>query len=321
MEIINKNIGEYVVGEKVDSILVIKRINLKTTNTGDKKFLDFTLSDKTGEINAKLWDVPESLENKFTESDLIKIRGTVTSYMNAPQLKIDRIRFVDDNDNIVAKDFVKTAPFDNDEMFDLLVSYIDRIENKYIKEITYNLVMEKEEEIMYYPAAKSFHHSIEGGLLYHLTTMLRVADSIGRIYDAVNTDLLFAGVILHDLEKINEMDSTELGIIKEYTFEGTLLGHITMGIKNLEKEAEKLGTPDEIKVMLQHMILSHHMEPEYGSPKKPVFLEAEILHHIDTMDARIYDFVNAVENINPGEFSERVWTLDNRNIYKPKFDK
>ncbi|NLC66470.1 MAG: HD domain-containing protein, partial [Clostridium sp.] len=208
-----------------------------------------------------------------------------------------------------------------DDMYDLLISYINRIENKYIKEITHNLVMEKKDEIMYYPAAKSFHHSIEGGLLYHLTTMLRVADSIGSIYDAVNTDLLFAGVILHDLEKINEMDSTELGIVKEYTFEGTLLGHITMGIKNLEKEAEKLGTPDEIRIMLQHMILSHHMEPEYGSPKRPIFLEAEILHHIDTMDARIYDFVNAVENINPGEFSERVWTLDNRNIYKPEFDK
>ncbi|NLC66667.1 MAG: CMP-binding protein, partial [Clostridium sp.] len=115
MEIINKNISEYVVGEKVDSILIIKRINLKTTNTGDKKFLDFTLSDKTGDINAKLWDVPEALEDKFQESDLIKIRGTVTSYMNALQLKIDRIRFVEENDNVIAQDFVKSAPFDNDD--------------------------------------------------------------------------------------------------------------------------------------------------------------------------------------------------------------
>ena len=114
------------------------------------------------------------------------------------------------------------------------------------------------------------------------------------------------------------MKASDLGIVKEYTIEGNLLGHITMGIKNLEKICDQLNTPAEKKMLLQHMILSHHYEPEYGSPVKPLFLEAELLHHIDMIDARIYDFTHVTKDQEEGTFSESIFSLDRRRIYKPK---
>lgn len=148
-------------------------------------------------------------------------------------------------------------------------------------------------------------------------TMLSLGKKICEIYAFLNSDLLYAGIILHDLAKMEEMDSSDLGIVNDYTVEGTLLGHITQGIKNVEMVARELNTDKEIVMLVQHMILSHHYEPEYGSPVKPMIPEAEILHHIDIIDARMFDMKKVTEDIEPGDFSERLWSLENRRIYKP----
>jgi 3'-5' exoribonuclease len=173
----------------------------------------------------------------------------------------------------------------------------------------------------FYPAAKSNHHSIKGGLLYHLVRMLRLGEKISQIYENVNTDLIYAGILLHDICKTEEMDSNEMGIVSDYTRDGKLLGHITMGVIEVEKAADKHNINDEVKVVLQHMILSHHYFPEFGSPKKPMILEAELLHYIDIIDARVYDFQDGLKNVENGEFSDRIWTLDNISIYNREFDK
>ena len=130
-----------------------------------------------------------------------------------------------------------------------------------------------------------------------------------------------AGVILHDMEKINEIDSNELGISTGYSFEGRMLGHLVQGVRTIDKLADELDIPREKAVMLEHMIISHHYEPEFGSPKKPLFPEAEMLHYLDMIDAKMFDMQEALEKTEPGQFSERVWTLDNRMLYKVSDDK
>jgi 3'-5' exoribonuclease len=151
--------------------------------------------------------------------------------------------------------------------------------------------------------------------------MLRTAESICGIYENLNADLVYAGVILHDMEKINEMQSDELGIVSTYTFDGQLLGHIIMGIKKIDEVAKRLEIDPEISSVLQHMILSHHYEAEYGSPKKPLIPEGEILHYLDMIDARMYDMTKALQNTEASEFANPSFVLDYRRLYKTKFDK
>ena len=146
--------------------------------------------------------------------------------------------------------------------------------------------------------------------------MLKVGSSLVKIYPDVNKELLYAGIILHDIEKINEMDSNVLGIVSDYTTDGKLLGHLIMGIKTIDRITREKNLDLEASLLLQHMILSHHNFPEFGSPKKPMFLEAELLHHIDMIDARVYDFAKIQNELEPGDFSQKVWSLDNRVVYK-----
>lgn len=318
MELMSKKISDLQVGDRVDCFFIVKRVDLKTTNSNDKKYLDFIFGDKSGEISGKLWDVPKELETQLEESDLVKVRGTVTSYMNNNQFKVDKIRKAEEVDGVSPEDFVESAPMKNTQMVTEIEGFVKDIKDEEIQKVVEHALMEKMEKLLYYPAAKRNHHAIRGGLLYHVLTMLKLGKQIAAVYPQVRTDLLYAGIILHDLEKINEMEASELGIVKEYTIAGNLLGHITLGVKNVDRICDGLGTSEEKRMLLQHMILSHHYEPEYGSPVKPMFLEAELLHHIDMIDARIYDFTNVVKDLAPGEISESIFSLDRRRIYHPK---
>ena len=147
--------------------------------------------------------------------------------------------------------------------------------------------------------------------------MLRDADAISEIYPTLDGDLLAAGVMLHDLNKIREFDSDEMGLVSDYSVEGNLIGHLVQGVAELNQAGEALGTPRELLLLLEHMILSHHDLPEYGSPRRPMFPEAEVLHLIDLLDARMYEMDRALTAINPGTFTERIWSLD-RKLYRRK---
>jgi 3'-5' exoribonuclease len=171
---------------------------------------------------------------------------------------------------------------------------------------------------MYYPAAQKNHHAEMAGLLYHMKRMLLTGERLCQVYTTLNKDLVSAGVILHDLEKLNEIEAGSDGIATGYSFEGQMLGHIIQGIKVIDQLSIELGISREKAIMLEHIVLSHHYEPEYGSPKKPLFPEAEIVHYLDIIDARMFDMQNALDATEPGQFSDRVWTLDNRKLYKPE---
>lgn len=315
-----KSIIDLKAGEKIDAFVLIKDYGLKKTSAG-KQYLDLNLLDKTGEINAKVWENAKENEEIINNNSIIKIRGEVIEWAGSLQLKISKIRLPLDSEKIELSSLVPAAPISAKLMMDELMTFINKIEDKEIRTLILNIIAKYENELMYFPAAKTNHHSYRSGLLYHIIRMLRAGEKLAMVYDSIDADYIYAGVILHDICKILEMDSNELGIVSDYTMEGKLLGHIIQGIKEIEIEGEKIGLDREKSIVLQHMILSHHYEPEFGSPKKPMTLEAEILHYLDIIDARVFDFENVLKGVNEGEFSDKVWVLDNRNLYKLKNSK
>lgn len=315
----NIEIKDLMPGDQVEGYYLAKSITLKSS-TNNKPFLDINCADKTGEINAKVWDYSKSDNVHNNEGSIIKVRGNVIEWQGNLQIKVQKLRVANKDDGIRVEDYVPSAPYQPLEMYDTLKGFIERIENKDIKIIVEDIVGLFHDKLMFYPAAKSNHHSIYGGLLYHITTMLKLADSMKDIYTYLDMDLLIAGVILHDIAKIDEMSSNEYGIVSQYTYEGELLGHIIQGIKLIEKIGDKHGIDREIVVILQHMVLSHHYEPEFGSPKRPMIPEAEVLHYLDIIDARMYDMNNTLNGVKDMSFSDKVWTLNSRKLYKVGFN-
>lgn len=310
-----KKIANLEVEDKIDGFFVIKTLDKKSATSG-KEYYDLNLIDDTGMINAKIWEV-EKGEN-ISESDFVKIRGEIISWKDIKQMKIYKIRKVEETDDVRVEDYVQSAPILGTDMYEEIVSYIDNMKNEDIKNLTKALVLENKEKLIYYPAAKGNHHAIRSGLLYHILRMLRSAEKLTEIYEGLNSDLLYSGVILHDMAKTDEMLANELGIVSEYTKEGKLLGHIIQGIKNIDRVAREKGVDEEISVLIQHMILSHHYYPEHGSPKYPMIPEGELLHYLDIIDARIYDMQKALSEVEAGDFTNRIWTLDNRQLYNSK---
>lgn len=177
--------------------------------------------------------------------------------------------------------------------------------------------MDNKDKLVYYPAAKKVHHAIRGGLLYHTYRMFKNAQSIASVYHTyINRELLISGVILHDIGKVRELDSNKLGVVDDYSKEGKLLGHIVEGVIMVHDAAKELQTPEEIELLLKHMIVSHHGLEENGSPKKPMTLEAEILHYLDEMDASVYQFEDTLKGVSKGKFSDKQFFLGNIQLYK-----
>ena len=303
------------VGDEIQGFLIVKSVNVKTSSN-NKLYLDLMLGDQTGEINGKVWDANEDMVEQFTAGSVVKAKGTVTSWQSNLQLKIVRIRLATDTDDINYDTLVQSAPLKPKEMYDYIRNVIDEMENEDIKKLVTYLVEEKEDKFLTHPAAKRNHHAIRSGLIYHVYRMLQSGQALSSVYGNINTDLLYAGIILHDLEKINEMAADRLGIVSDYTKEGQLLGHIIMGIKRIDEAAKHLDVSEEVSQLLQHMVLTHHYEPEYGSPKKPMMPEGELLHYIDMIDARMYDFDKALDTVEAGAFKDPVFVLDRRRIYK-----
>ena len=304
--------------QDLTSYFIVKNVAVKV-GSNRKAYLDLLLADKTGEISAKKWDIADEelpgLE-KIKEGSVIKVRALVTEWNGMKQLRVTRIRQTSAEDGIVMADYIKAAPEDAGEMYDYIHGRAEVFEDADLRNICLRVLDDNREKLMYYPAAQKNHHAEMAGLLYHVKRMLMMAERACEVYTNLNRELVMAGVILHDMEKINEIQSNEMGISSGYSFEGKMLGHLVQGVKMVDRLATELGVSEEKAIMLEHMMLSHHYEPEFGSPKKPLFPEAEMLHYLDMIDAKMFDMQEAVEKTEPGHFSDRVWTLDNRTIYR-----
>ena len=248
---------------------------------------------------------------------VIRLRGMMLEYNGRPQLRVDKLRLATDADDYEMDALTPCAPLPPDEMLDYIKGRVDAFTDDELKALVLKRLEECSDKLSYYPAASKLHHAERSGLLHHTSTMLRAAEAICQIYPTLDGELLAAGVILHDLCKITEMQADAIGLVSDYTAEGMLIGHLVQGVSELDRCGRELNVRHELLMMLEHMILSHHDLPEYGSPKPPMFPEAEVLHVLDLLDARIFEMNRELQNAQPGGFTERIWSLD-RKLYRRK---
>ena len=311
-------INDLKTGQEVVSYFIVKNSTIKV-GSNKKAYLDLLLGDCTGEISAKKWDIADEeipgLE-RIKEGTVIKVKAVVTEWNGMKQLKVTRIRLTGAEDNLDMTDYIKAAPEKPEDMYDYIYGRADAFEDEELRTLCTGILKNSKEKLMYYPAASKNHHAEMAGLLYHIKRMLMMAENVCKVYTNLKKELLMAGVIIHDFQKLTEIESNEMGVSPGYSFEGKMLGHLVLGVRELEKLAQEQGMSREKAVLLEHMLISHHYEPEFGSPKKPLFPEAEMLHYLDMIDAKMYDMEEAVAGTEPGQFSERIWTLDNRTVYR-----
>lgn len=298
--------------DRFEGYLIVRAAEQRAAASG-KNYLDMTLADRSGSINAKMWD---GTVQPPVPGSIVKVRATGNEFNGRMQLRVERIRAAERSDAVDMSTLIPCAPRDAKEMLDEVVRTADHIADPDLRLITCELLNRAGKALLTFPAAKQMHHAERSGLLHHTTTMLRAAEAIRSVYPQLNASLLTAGVIVHDLAKIDEMDADTLGLVADYSVDGKLLGHIVRGVVNIELAAQKTGASRAKALLLQHMVLSHHGVPEYGSPVAPKFPEAEVLNMIDTLDARLYEMDEALGRAMPGGFSEKVWGLDNRQLYR-----
>lgn len=304
-------------GVSAEGYFLIKTAAIKIS-ANNKKYGDYTLADSTGEINAKLWDVAD--ESACPKVGEIKhIKGLVSEWQGVLQFRMDKIHDIKDEDNVDLAAVIPSAPYSPDEMLATLKEYVNKIQDKQIKSLVIRVLREYSPNLRLHPAALKNHHSIRSGLLYHTTTMLKLAEGILTVYTNLNKDLVYAGVVLHDICKTTEINAGDSGVPLEYSTEGMLVGHIPQGVNAVAQAGKDLEIDKEKVLMLEHMILSHHYEPDFGSPRRPMFPEAEILHYLDMIDTRMYDMENVLASQENGTFSQNIWTLHNRKLYKRTF--
>ena len=298
--------------DRFEGYLIVRSAEQRASANG-KNYLDMTLADKSGSINAKMWD--GTVQPPLAGS-IVKVRATGNEFNGRMQLRVEKIRAAESRDAVDMSTLIPCAPRDPKEMLDEVVRAADHIADPDLRKITCELLDRAGDKLLTFPAAKQMHHAERGGLLHHTTTMLRATNAIMTVYPQLNASLLTAGVIVHDLAKIDEMDADTLGLVSDYSVDGKLIGHIVRGVVNIQLAAEKTKASPGKALLLQHMVLSHHGIPEYGSPLAPKFPEAEVLNTIDTLDARLYEMNEALSRAIPGGFSEKVWGLDNRQLYR-----
>ncbi|WP_186579180.1 3'-5' exoribonuclease YhaM [Aquibacillus kalidii] len=311
-----KGIAFYSVGEQFDYYMLIKSATKGVASNG-KPFLTLILKDITGDIEAKLWDASVEDEDLFQAEKLVKVTGDVNQYRGRPQLKIQTIRPVQPTDGVKISDFIEKAPVDKEELMSRLTEIIFEMKNPNLQRIVRYFIKKYQDDLLLYPAAVKNHHEYVSGLAYHVVSMLNLAKELKSLYPEINGDLLYAGVILHDLGKMKELSGVAT---PSYTLEGKLIGHIPIMVEEIGHAAKELEIESEEVMILQHMVLSHHGKSEWGSPKPPMIREAELLHLIDLIDAKMNMLNRALDKVKPGEFTERLFAMDNRSFYKPVFD-
>lgn len=311
-----KRLYDYDVGENMALFALIKSADVRTAKNGNQ-FIALNFSDRSGVISAKFWDASPRDVEQFRSGSVVYLKGRRENYQNKPQIKISNLRLAHDGEPADPDLYIQDAPEKTDQMKIELKQYVDRIENRMWHDIVMFLIRKNAERFFSYPAAKSNHHAYAGGLAYHTLSILRLADAVADAYDDVNRSLLYAGAVLHDMGKTMELTGPAT---TEYTMEGNMLGHIVLIDEQVVLAMNELGIDrdSEDAILLRHMILSHHGLLEYGSPVRPMLLEADILHQLDNLDASIQMIRGAVVHADEGSFTERMYALDGRMFYRPQ---
>jgi len=293
---------------------ILKKYDVREAKSGNK-YVDLVISDSTGEISGKFFNYEPGVSKIFSAGDFVCIVGKVKRFNNAFQVTVDDVS----NPPADAKkeDYVKASPYDTTAMFAKVISMISTVKDDELKKLTTTILEKYHDKLSYYPAAKSMHHAVRGGLLMHTLSVMTLAEKICEVYPQADRDLLICGAALHDIGKISEMDADDLGVAGDYTADGNLVGHLVRGAMIVRFVGTSLKTDDEKLRLIEHMLLSHHGEPDFGAAVRPKFLEAYLLHMIDNMDAKVYEFSEIESELDPKSFSQKQWALDGITIYNP----
>lgn len=292
--------------------LLVKNVVKGVTQKG-APYLSLVLQDNSGTIDGKLWDASAEDMEAAKPGHVEQLSFEVLDYNNALQLRVHSIQDLD-QEPIDLSEYVMASPVAVSELKTRINGYISSITNPVLQKLVKGMYEKVGRSFFDYPAASRIHHNYLGGLAEHTLGMANLAEYIAGAYPFLNRDLLIAGVLIHDMGKTAELGGL---VSNEYTLEGKLIGHISIGHGWLMETAESLGLANETETMLlRHMILSHHGKHEFGSPVLPEIPEAEALYLIDNIDSRMVSLRSALETVKPGQWSQKMFAFDNRQFYK-----
>ena len=269
----------------ITSAFVVAAKQVRPRKTGEL-YLQLTLADRSGQLDAKMWDNVADVIEAFDQDDFVKVKGLINRYNNRIQFTVHKLRKLEENE-IDFADFLPATRKDIGELWRTLGDFVAGMQNHYLKALLEAFMNDPELAKAYQaaPAAKTLHHAYIGGLLDHVVSLFRSCDLLCRNYPQINRDLLMTGVFLHDIGKIHELTYSRSF---SYTTEGQLLGHMIIELQMLQgKIAQVPGFPAELKTLIEHLIISHHGQYEFGSPKLPMFPEALMLHYLDDLDSKM----------------------------------
>jgi len=256
-------------------------------------FLDLTLCDSTGRVPAKVWENASAIAQRFQQGDVVEVTGTAETYREELQLRLENVRPLSPEE-ADPTDFLPRTEKDRDALERKLAEFVRSLQHPHLRELLLALFRDQDFRAKFRaaPAAKALHHSYVGGLLEHTVEVTELCEKVAELFPALDRDLLVAGAILHDIGKLEEL-SWQTAF--DYTDPGQLIGHLVLGERMVRREADRIeGFPEGLKMILSHMILSHHGAYEYGSPKLPMTAEAIALHHAEDLDAKVNLFLGQI---------------------------
>lgn len=299
--------------EEIDSVFLVKIINTMEGKDG-KKYFNIILTDNSGDLESRLWHWSSEVEKNITKGSFVRVRGKLNFYQGRKQFILNQVEKIS-QDDVNLDDYVMKAHADPEMMFKKLLGIVDGLTDVYIRDLLRNIITDGEiaRRLKTWQAGKSIHHAYKSGLIEHILSCTELALNLSKHY-RVNENYVVAGCILHDLCKIYELTD---GLNVEYTEEGKLVGHLVKGLEIVDRYSYKIKNfPHHTKLHLKHILLAHHGEYEYGSPKIPQTSEAYLVHLIDLMDSKMgsFEIVKKTDS-NTGHWSGFIKHLD-RIVYK-----
>ena len=302
---------ELKMNERTATVCLLQAVNEAETKSG-KPYCRLTLSDGESVITANIWDRKKE-EIRIPEKSLVGVEMYPKPYNDTISYEV--YKYMPAPSDAQIEDFVIHAPYKGEDMYEDILKVVSSACDSPLSDLVKGIYEENKEKLLYWSAAKAVHHACYGGLLYHTMRMVRAALVLCRVYTGIKKDVLLAGVALHDIGKLVELDTDSLGVA-DYSVDGTLFNHAYLGMRMVEQKAAVLGTPEELTRQVLHIIASHHGQLEWGAMCLPATPEASLVHEIDMIDSRQYQYEEQLKDLAPGELSERVFGLGAK-VYRP----
>jgi len=297
-------VSDLTAGDKVETIFLLTEKKLLDFKNKPGQFLSVTLADRTGSVEGKVWENAPDVFGRINEGDLLYVVGRLETFRDVPQLKIETLETADAS-QVDIEDFVPKTGKDIGQLKAAVLRCVQQFTNPYLKRLVASFFEDEAflERFSTAPAAKALHHAYVGGLIEHVVEIIELCEPMLRLYPQIDRDLLMTGVLLHDIGKVRELSC---GFRTDYTDEGRLIGHISIGYEMVHDKIRAIeGFPESLRLRVLHMMLSHHGTYEFGSPRRPKTIEAQALHLVENLDAQLKGFVQAIEAVKD---PSRRWT-------------